>query len=255
MKKIKISQLPLYSSLKGLFTIGTDANNRSVKVSLEFVEDAANKASDAADAATRSRTLTDTATADAKTATSNAKKATTAANEAADKAADAAKQAKTATERANEATNEAAKATGETLTARTQTEKATRDAQQATDTALETQARIQAMIDRLVPTGLSVKCLNRITLGNSYPIYITAELTPVDTLKNIIFISDNRAIEVATDGKIKVVSEGKSTVHIVPTCNTSLAKTVVIEVGRPTLRFTDIRSRMRLTQGGTMLLN
>ena len=37
MKKIKISQLPLYSTLKGLFTIGTDANNRSVRVSLEFI--------------------------------------------------------------------------------------------------------------------------------------------------------------------------------------------------------------------------
>ena len=35
MKKIKISELPLYSSIKGLFTIGTDSQNKSVKVSLE----------------------------------------------------------------------------------------------------------------------------------------------------------------------------------------------------------------------------
>ena len=35
MKKIKISELPLYSSIKGLFTIGTDSENASVKVSLE----------------------------------------------------------------------------------------------------------------------------------------------------------------------------------------------------------------------------
>ena len=32
MKKIKISELPLYQSLKGLFVMGTDVNNRSVKV-------------------------------------------------------------------------------------------------------------------------------------------------------------------------------------------------------------------------------
>lgn len=32
MRKIKISELPLYSSLVGLFTIGTDNQNRSVKV-------------------------------------------------------------------------------------------------------------------------------------------------------------------------------------------------------------------------------
>ena len=37
MKKIKISQLPVFDSLKGLYTIGTDNENRSVKVSLEFV--------------------------------------------------------------------------------------------------------------------------------------------------------------------------------------------------------------------------
>ena len=32
MKKLKISELPLVSSLKGLFTIGVDNQNRSVKV-------------------------------------------------------------------------------------------------------------------------------------------------------------------------------------------------------------------------------
>ena len=40
MRKIKISELPLCKSLKGLFTIGTDKNNQSVKVPLEFIEDA-----------------------------------------------------------------------------------------------------------------------------------------------------------------------------------------------------------------------
>ena len=44
MKKIKISELPLCSTLKGLFTIGTDSQNRSVKVSLQFVEDKTNTA-------------------------------------------------------------------------------------------------------------------------------------------------------------------------------------------------------------------
>lgn len=42
MKKIKISELPLFSSLKGLFTIGTDDQNRSVKVPLEFIKETAN---------------------------------------------------------------------------------------------------------------------------------------------------------------------------------------------------------------------
>ena len=48
MKKIKISELPVVSSLIGLFTIGVDNQNRSVAVSLEFVQDAAEAANRAA---------------------------------------------------------------------------------------------------------------------------------------------------------------------------------------------------------------
>lgn len=47
-KKKKISSLPLAASLKGLHTIGVDNQNKSVKVSLEFVETAADNAEDAA---------------------------------------------------------------------------------------------------------------------------------------------------------------------------------------------------------------
>lgn len=77
MKKVKISELPLYNSLKGLFTLGTDKDNRSVKVSLEFIETtteaAVKKANDAAAAAK-------------KTAEDAAKVATTAATNADNKA-------------------------------------------------------------------------------------------------------------------------------------------------------------------------
>jgi len=51
MKKIKISELPISNSLQGLFTIGTDEQNRSVKVSMEFIEQAANNANNAANEA------------------------------------------------------------------------------------------------------------------------------------------------------------------------------------------------------------
>ena len=43
MKKVKISELPSCESIDGLYTIGTDENNRSVKVSLDFVKDRINK--------------------------------------------------------------------------------------------------------------------------------------------------------------------------------------------------------------------
>lgn len=44
MKKTKLSELPICASLKGLFTLGTDENNRSVRVSLEFIKSMVDKA-------------------------------------------------------------------------------------------------------------------------------------------------------------------------------------------------------------------
>lgn len=68
MKKIPISKLPLGATLKGLFTLGTDENNNSVKVSLTFVQDAADNCVKA--------------TNEAKQATKDAVNATNAANKA-----------------------------------------------------------------------------------------------------------------------------------------------------------------------------
>lgn len=192
MKKIKISELPLYSSLKGLFTIGTDANNRSVKVSLEFVEKQTTQA------------------------VTNAKEATDAANEA--------------TAAAQEATEAA--------------QEATEDAVNATDNVLLT-------LGRLVPTGMTVESVTRLTVGNVKPNYIKAALSPASAMQNVIFISDNKAITVGTDGRITVVGRGKSTVHVIPTCNTALAKTLLIEVVAPALRKVN-SSSLRLTQSGVL---
>lgn len=192
MKKIKISELPLYSSLKGLFTIGTDANNRSVKVSLEFVEQQTTQA------------------------VTNAKEATDAANTAA-------AAAQEATEAAQEATE---------------------DAVNATDNVLLT-------LGRLVPTGMTVESVTRLTVGNVKPNYIKAALSPASAMQNVIFISDNKAITVGTDGCITVVGRGKSTVHVIPTCNTALAKTLLIEVVAPALRKAT-NSSLRLTQSGAL---
>lgn len=43
MKKIKVSELPESKSFVGLFTMGVDGGNRSVKVSLEWVHDELNR--------------------------------------------------------------------------------------------------------------------------------------------------------------------------------------------------------------------
>lgn len=203
MKKIKISELPLYQSLKGLFVMGTDVNNRSVKVNLEFIESETTKAVKDADTATA----------------------------AAAKAAGLADEATTLTKAATEAS-----------------EKATAAAKSATDKVLDT-------LGKIVPTGLSVESVPRLTLGNVNPVYLKAVLSPDTALKNLIYISDNRAVEVGLDGRISILNRGVSRVHIIPTCNTALARTVLIEVGEPTLRLVTTRRQMRFTQSGALRMN
>lgn len=200
MKKIKISELPLYQSLKGLFVMGTDVNNRSVKVNLEFID-----------------TETTKAVQDAETATAQAAKAAGLADEA--------------TKAATEAS-----------------EKATAAANAATDKVLDT-------LGRIVPTGLNVESVPRLTLGNVQPVYLKAVLSPDTALKNLIYISDNKSVEVGLDGRISVLNKGVSRVHVIPTCNTALAQTILIEVGEPTLRLVTTRRQMRFTQSGALRMN
>lgn len=193
MKKIKISELPLSESLKGLHTIGTDAQNRSVKVSLEFIQ-----------------TTTEEAVNNANTA-------------------------------AESATAAAKDATALTI-------KATEEARNAT------QAILQAF-SSLVPSGMTVNAPSRITFGNISPnLRIDAVLAPEGTAKNIIYIGDNKAVEVDTEGRLTVIGLGTSKIHVVPTLNTALARTVLIEVGRPTLRKVKTKS-LRLLGNGNFRLN
>lgn len=238
MKKIKISELPLYQSLKGLFVMGTDVNNRSVKVNLEFIESETTKAVKDAD----------TATAAAAKAAGLAEEATKTANAAALRADTAQAQAAQAAEAAQAAKTAADEATALTKAATEASEKATAAAKSATDKVLDT-------LGKIVPTGLSVESVPRLTLGNVTPVYLKAVLSPDTALKNLIYISDNRAVEVGLDGRISILNKGVSRVHIIPTCNTALARTVLIEVGEPTLRLVTTRRQMRFTQSGALRMN
>lgn len=228
MKKIKISELPLYQSLKGLFVMGTDVNNRSVKVNLEFIESETTKA-----------------VKDADTATAAAAKAAGLAEETTKTANAAALRADTAQAQAAQAAKAASGAAQSALSAKTQADDA---AKSATDKVLDT-------LGKIVPTGLSVESVPRLTLGNINPVYLKAVLSPDTALKNLIYISDNRAVEVGLDGRISILNKGVSRVHIIPTCNTALARTVLIEVGEPTLRLVTTRRQMRFTQSGALRMN
>lgn len=265
MKKIKISELPLFSSLKGLYTLGTDSANRSVKVSLEFIESETTEAVNKANAATEAAV---TAKENAETATQNANAATTAANNAADAAMTAKENADTATGYANDAaqaatqaktdaetaTQNANTATAAALQAKEDAEAATEAAAEATEAAEYAAERVITLIGQLVPTSLTVDSVPRLTIGNVQPVYINASLTPSQVMKNLIFISDGKAVTVSPDGRLTIVATGRSTVQVIPTINTALAKVIQIEVGEPTLRMTT-KTSMRFTSSGGLRLN
>lgn len=272
MKKIKISQLPLFSSLKGLFTIGTDDQNRSVKVSLEFIETetnkAVNKAETAASQADRAATDTRSATTACQTATTKANIATTKATAAATSANTAASSANTATTKANTATNQATEATAKADEATAKANQATTQANTASQTALESASQadraannaitvkldIQETLDRLIPNGLSVISPTRLTIGNPQGIII-AHLTPETAIKNVIFVSDNKSVEAdIVTGRLTPIACGKSKVRIIPTTNVKLTKTILIEVGYPTIRLSS-KNIIRLTSGGAIRKN
>lgn len=123
-------------------------------------------------------------------------------------------------------------------------------------TAADKTALIKAedTLNRLIPTALEVDAPKRITWGNVNPITINAVLSPLTAFQNIIYISDNKAVLVGTDGKITPIAQGKSTVSIIPTLNTSLAKTIIIEVGEPQARLVNNRTTLRLTSNGNIRL-
>ena len=276
MKKIKVSELPLCSTLKGLFTLGTDKDNRSVKVSLEFIKEETDAAvKNAQDATAAAVSNAQAATTAANTAKQNANAAASAANTAAGKAtaaatsatsaasaantaagkANAAKQAAdTATAAANTATGNANTATASATSAASAANAAAEEAIQATEAAEEATASTIAAVTKLIPTGLEVSAPERITLGNTAENRVEATLSPSNTMPNIIFISDNNAVKIDQKGRIRVVGIGASEVQIIPTCNTALAKTIIINVKAATLRLKS-RTQLRLTQSGGLLLN
>lgn len=273
VKKIKISALPLADTLVGLYTIGVNALNKSVKVSLEFLKTAADKANDAATAANKAKTAAETATEAAKTATKNANTATEAANTAAKNATDKATAADTAAKNANTKADEADKAAGAATTAaNTANSKAALADQKATaadnaanlagETAEEARATIVRLEEleeslvgqyKMIPTGMNLDYPPRITFRNTVPRRITYELLPTNTGRNVLFLGDDNAVSVQPDGSLTVNRTGISKIHVIPTENTSIYRTIQITVAEPELRRVKSNS-LRLMGNGSFRL-
>lgn len=273
VKKIKISALPLADTLVGLYTIGVNALNKSVKVSLEFLKTAADKANDAATAANKAKTAAETATEAAKTATKNANTATEAANTAAKNATDKATAADTAAKNANTKADAADKAAGAATTAaNTANSKAALADQKATaadnaanlagETAEEARATIVRLEEleeslvgqyKMIPTGMNLDYPPRITFRNTVPRRITYELRPTNTGRNVLFLGDDNAVSVQPDGSLTVNRTGISKIHVIPTENTSIYRTIQITVAEPELRRVKSNS-LRLMGNGSFRL-
>jgi hypothetical protein len=220
MIKKKISELPECTSFKGLWTIGVDIFNKSVKVSLEYIQSVVEGM---------------------KSATKNATDATSAANSAAQTADNAAQRAQAATTAANTATTNANNATAAAIEAK-------EDCEEVIAAAAEWEPL------NLVPTAMTVEYPSRLLVGNMAENFIRATLAPASVKPNVLFLGDDKAVSVTPDGRITILAAGISIIHVIPTCNVALYKTIQIKVSEPTVRLVTLSS-IRLTANGNFRFN
>lgn len=279
LKKIKISELTLSDNLKGLYTIGVKLINgvqTSVKVSLEHIQTAYENAVAATKKAETAANSANTAAGSANSAASSANSAATKANTAAGNADKATAAAKTATTNANNAATKANEkavaadtAAGRVNAAITQANTAATNAQQqasaAGEAAAEATERVAEMNaalarleeleqtitakDRKQPTGMELEFPKKITKGNKDILRVIATLSPAGTGNNVLFLGDDKAVSVAPDGFLTVNSVGISKIHVIPTENTSIYRTIDIEVVPQSVRLCT-KSTLRLTANG-----
>ena len=220
MKKKKISELPECTSFKGLWTIGVNAFNKSVKVSLEYIQSIVEGM---------------------KSATKNATDATSAANSAAQTADNAAQRAQAATTAANTATTNASNATAAAI-----------EAKEDCEEVIAAAAGMEPL--NLVPTAMTVEYPSRLLIGNMAENFIRATLAPTSVKPNVLFLGDDKAVSVTPDGRITILSTGVSVIHVIPTCNVALYKTIQIKVSEPKVRLVTLSSN-RHTANGNIRFN
>ena len=106
---------------------------------------------------------------------------------------------------------------------------------------------------RVIPLVVNVTPPHKITLGNTVTQFIKAELLPSFAVQNVLFLGDGKAVDVEPDGAVTVLGLGKSRVHVIPTENTALHKTVEIEVVRPSF-VKESANGLLVTAGNNILL-
>ena len=125
----------------------------------------------------------------------------------------------------------------------------------------QTRALVEELVAKLssqnlnAPVRVDISAVPAVvTLSNQVPQKIKAEVFPRFGLGSVLFISDNKAVEVTPDGFVRPVALGISTVHAVATADSSVYQSLCIEVVPPRLRLTaagalrlDCKGNIRLT--------
>ena len=191
----------------------------------------------------------------------------TKATEAAKKASEAAALANEKAVAADTAAGRVNNAITQANTAATNAQQQATAAQQATEEAIDKISEMNAGLERLEeledtltaqarqqPTSMTLKFPPKITKGNKEVLRITASLSPAGTGNNVLFLGDDKAVSVAPDGFLTVNSVGISKIHVIPTENTSIYRTIDIEVVPQSVRLCT-KSTLRLTANGKFRFN
>ena len=218
--KKKISELPIWTDFTGLYTIGVNALGKSVRVSLAYIKEKVDAAIQAANAANNAAKTANTAASNADSSRTKVEQVKQETIKAKDEAILATNNAKTATDNANKAAGTA----GTAATAATE----------KVDKAI---ADLKEFINRMRPKSMSIRYPATITDGNVRLQRIEATLMPEGVQKNILYIAHNEeVIHVMPDGTIIPKGKGKCKVYVIPTENTSLYKSIEIEIATRGIR-------------------
>ena len=105
-----------------------------------------------------------------------------------------------------------------------------------------------------VNAAITLEFPKKITKGNKDILRVIATLSPAGTGNNVLFLGDDKAVSVAPDGFLTVNSVGISKIHVIPTENTSIYRTIDIEVVPQSVRLCT-KSTLRLTANGKFRFN
>lgn len=124
----------------------------------------------------------------------------------------------------------------------------------------QTRALVESLVEKLstqnptAPERVDIASAPAVvTITNPVPQKISAALFPRFGHGSVLFISDNKAVQVTPDGIVRPVALGCSSVHAVATADSSVYKSLCIEVVPPRLRLS-ASGALRLDSAGNIRL-